>query len=71
MLVKEESNLKSRDEEIKFKSCDKDTIVCKDCRYSQKLGIENGSCDIYRIKPLKVYFENDLCPSYMPRLSQN
>ena len=46
-------------------------IVCKSCKYAEKLwsgkkaaDYTAGSCEKYEVKPMGVYFDGEKCPKY-------
>lgn len=50
-------------------------MICKTCKYSGHLfsgevldekSFDAGSCEVYEIKPISVYFDGNTCPKYIP-----
>ena len=53
--------------DIKVLAPDESKIACKDCKWAVN-GVIKSSCCKFRTKPYNVYYENEMCDKFAPKI---
>ena len=60
-----------KDDIMDVRTCDAETIPCKNCKWSFLFGATNSSCGKFEFKPHDVYYDSQPCPKLEERKNVN